>query len=118
MDGGEGRPGGEGNRPPYPPACAEAETRRRRGLLIMWAGAGVGGLRTPARCLDSAGAYPACAGLNKISAASCGDRSLQLALVHAGAAFDPQALRLVVELLLGLALRSARPGPLAATARR
>ncbi len=56
--GGEGRPGGEGNRPPYPPAYAEAETRRRRGILIMWAGAGVGGLRTPARCLDSRTAYP------------------------------------------------------------
>jgi hypothetical protein len=32
--GGVGRPGGEGNRPPYPPACAEAETRRRRGVSI------------------------------------------------------------------------------------
>src|SRR3954452_11848532 len=55
--GGVGRPGGEGNRPPYPPACAEAETRRRRGIF-MWAGAGVGGLRTPARCLDSDAEYP------------------------------------------------------------
>jgi hypothetical protein len=30
----------------------------------MWAGAGVGGLRTPARCLDSGRDYPACRGLN------------------------------------------------------
>jgi hypothetical protein len=35
-------------------------------MVFMWAGAGVGGLRTPARCLDSGGAYPACAGLNQI----------------------------------------------------
>ncbi len=56
--GGVGRPGGEGNRPPYPPACAEAQTPGED-EAFMWAGAGVGGLRTPARCLDSNYGYPA-----------------------------------------------------------
>ncbi len=32
--------------------------------MNMWAGAGVGGLRTPARCLDSIRAYPATGYLN------------------------------------------------------
>ena len=118
--GGEGRPGGEGNRPPYPPAYAEAETRRRRGILIMWAGAGVGGLRTPARCLDSRTAYPyrnACKRSfpkRPLSAVFCRHGPLQLTLVHAGAALDVQALRPVVELLLRLTLRPVRPGPLPA----
>jgi hypothetical protein len=32
--------------------------------MNMWAGAGVGGLRTPARCLDSVPEYPGCVYLN------------------------------------------------------
>src|SRR5439155_5378521 len=78
-------------------------------------GAGVGGLRTPARCLDSGVAYPCLGLLNPSSAALPRNRSLQLALVHAGATVDPQALRLVVELLLGLSLLAVRARALAAS---
>src|SRR5215208_3491299 len=86
----------------------------------MWAGAGVGGLRTPARCLDSDRAYPARGGPKPgyPSAALRRDRSLQLTLVHARAALDVQPLRLVVELLLGLALRAIGARALPASARR
>src|SRR5207245_9876271 len=42
------------------------------------------------------------------------DRALEMGLVHLGAAGDVHPLRLVVELLLGAALRAARAGAQAA----
>ena len=85
----------------------------------MWAGAGVGGLRTPARCLDSDRAYPL-PGIRKPghSALFRGDRSLQLALVHARATLDLEPLGLVVELLLRLPLRAVGAGALPTSTRR
>jgi hypothetical protein len=42
--------------------------------MNMWAGAGVGGLRTPARCLDSGRKYPSVGYLNLCIPAFCGQR--------------------------------------------